>query len=251
MRKRIIKTQKSINDAEHTWAQVELVLASVLLVLGGFALRISDHYEFVMIGVVLGILGGWRLWRTRPGRQSLPLEAERLYHRLDSSLSAEYTYYPSHEESTRGEECPRDWLVGPWGIGVVSRFDCRGVLNQRDEAQWNYTPEEGEDSFAIENPLLINKEELSRFRAFLREHECDPARVPLHSYLVLMKNRLEGDVLDNDSVIRMQEFSEIVVSLEPKKLSENQLSDWERWLYKFLKTERNESVGPRITGGNP
>ena len=227
MRKRVISSGPR-SSLERQWGQAELVLACMGMVVGGFALRVGKYHEIVIVSLIFALLGGIHLWRSRPRDPDLPFSAQRLYHRLHSSIPNEYTYYPSLREPTQPTDpLARDLLVGPWGIGVLARFDFRGTLDDAGEETWTFRTVEEEDNDSIDNPLRTNREFIHVLREGFDDYGFDPSTIPFQSYLVLMKNNIEGTALKHESVVFMHELPEAIQSQDLAHPDEDRRRQWE------------------------
>jgi len=237
MRKRVL-TSDSPSTLERQWGKAELVLGSMGMVVGGFALRVGVYHEIVIVSLIFTLLGAVHLWRSRPRNPDLPFSAQRLYHRLNSSIPAEYTYYPSLIETNEPDGMlARDWLVGPWGVGVLARFGFRGTLDRTGEETWSFHPEGDQKAYSIENPLQKNQEYIHKLKALFVDHNLDPSSIPCHSFLVLMKNDVEGTALEQESVVFMHELPHQIQSRELEHVGEDRLMELEETVKSLIETQ--------------
>lgn len=192
--------------------RAEIILASALLILGGFVLRAGGGYDFIVIGGVLLLLGGVHLYQlSRAHDDSTSGDTspiERMVVKLRSKLTPNYTLALRYPISSPDEEEKRlDLLVlGPGGVFAVKLFPPRGVLEGRaDDSSWTHRPRVDSDagSRTVPNPLPELERNLGRLRERLAPFTdgCEP-----EGWVVLTSHQVEGSALSCDRVCRFGEL---------------------------------------------
>lgn len=192
--------------------RAEIILASALLILGGFVLRAGGGYDFIVIGGVLLALGGVHLYQLSRAKDDSTTGAatplERMVVKLRSKLTPNYTLAVRYPISTPDDEQARlDLLVlGPGGVFAVKLLPLRGVLEGRaGDSTWTHRPPEdsGAESRTVSNPLPELERNLRQLRNRLAPFtdRCEP-----EGWVVLTYHQVEGSALFCDRVCRFGEL---------------------------------------------
>lgn len=211
---KVYKPARAINSRDQLVLWVcrgELLLGSIVLFVGGFYVRTTGDYTWVLIGSTLLLLSLWHFLRdVDPPTYDRPYETDRLVVRLQRHLSDAYTLAL---DVPVGETKVDDLVIGSPGVFVIRRCDYRGEINGAKEDEfWTVRSPDGNESEQLPNPFRQNESACDVVRSTIKEEFRRD--VPVYNLVVLMYQNVEGSVLDIPELCRLGKVAAFIEEKE-------------------------------------
>lgn len=187
--------------------------------IGGFVLRFTGSYSFIVLGFILLAAGLYRLNRAGlkdSDEEKTAYPEDRLLFRLKAELAPDQFIAVDYPLPS-GEKI--DLLVGTaTGLFGIKKLNLAGTLNGRAEAtQWDHIPRGEKTAGKIANPLVNNRQRLNELKQLLKSRDFAIEKIDVSNCLVLMKHNVQGTALELKNLFRLGEIAQDIRRLAAER----------------------------------